>query len=224
MTKSFKLIIESGPTAGTEFLLEKEDLTLGRDVNNDIMVNDPEVSRKHARLIKQGESYFFEDLGSTNGTFIAGERLSKPVLLAPNTKITIGERVQLRFVVEGFDASETMVARGELKRLLPPLCIVDSSCHATSGSACNASATTCLHAAAQPAYVPPVNRASAPVPPPTAPYPQAAPKKKSKALMVILIIIAIIVVFCVVPFVIIDLTDNWCNLFPGIFQMMGACL
>ncbi len=220
MTKSFKLIIESGPTAGTEFLLEKDDLTLGRDVNNDIMVNDPEVSRKHARLIKQGESYFFEDLGSTNGTFIAGERLSKPVLLVPNTRITIGERVQLRFVVEGFDASETIVAprRSEFPVQTPPMA------PAAPVTPPPAQPVYTPPVPPAPAYVPPVSRSTAPVPPPTVPYPAAAPKKKSKALLIILIIIAIIVVFCVIPFIIIDLTDNWCNLFPGIFQMMGACM
>jgi flagellar basal body-associated protein FliL len=50
-----------------------------------------------------------------------------------------------------------------------------------------------------------------------------APKKKSKTLMVILIILAVILVFCVIPFILVDVTNNWCNLFGSIFQMMGAC-
>lgn len=216
MAKSFKIIIESGPSAGTELLLEKDELSLGRDVNNDLVINDPEVSRKHARLIKEGDSYIFEDLGSTNGTFILGERLSKPTLLVPNSKITIGERVQLSYVVEGVDPSETVIAPRHVPQppVQPPAAYVPPT---------PPPAIPPVPAASVPPK-PPVQaaRPSAPVPPP----PMAgspAPKKKNKALMVILIILAVIVVFCVIPFVLIDLTNNWCNLFGGIFQLMGAC-
>lgn len=216
MAKSFKIIIESGPSAGTELMLEKDELSLGRDVNNDLVINDPEVSRKHARLIKEGDSYIFEDLGSTNGTFILGERLSKPTLLVPNSKITIGERVQLSYVVEGVDPSETVIAPRHVPQppVQPPAAYVPPT---------PPPAIPPVPAASVPPK-PPVQaaRPSAPVPPP----PMAgspAPKKKNKALMVILIILAVIVVFCVIPFVLIDLTNNWCNLFGGIFQLMGAC-
>lgn len=216
MAKSFKLIIESGPSAGTELLLEKDELSLGRDVNNDLVVNDPEVSRKHARLIKEGDSYIFEDLGSTNGTFILGERLSKPTFLVPNSKITIGERVQLSYVVEGLDPSETVIAPRHVAQppVQPPATYVPPTPPPAVPPV-------------PPASVPPkppvqVERPSAPVPPPPMGMPPA-PKKKSKALMVILIILAVIVVFCVIPFILIDVTNNWCNLFGNIFQLMGAC-
>jgi len=190
MAKSFKLIIESGPSAGTELLLEKDELSLGRDVNNDLVINDPEVSRKHARLIKEGDTYIFEDLGSTNGTFILGNRLSKPTLLVPNSKITIGERVQLSYVVEGGDPSETVVAPRHVPQppVQPPAASIPPI---------------------PPAAIPPVPPASVPPAPPI--------------LMVILIILAVILVFCVIPFILVDVTNNWCNLFGSIFQMMGAC-
>jgi hypothetical protein len=216
MAKSFKLIIESGPSAGTELLLEKDELSLGRDVNNDLVINDPEVSRKHARLIKEGDTYIFEDLGSTNGTFILGNRLSKPTLLVPNSKITIGERVQLSYVVEGADPSETVVAPRHVPQppVQPPVAFMPPIPPATIPP---------VPAASVPP-APPIQaaRSSAPVPPPPMGAP-TAPKKKSKTLMVILIILAVILVFCVIPFILVDVTNNWCNLFGSIFQMMGAC-
>lgn len=216
MAKSFKLIIESGPSAGTELLLEKDELSLGRDVNNDLVINDPEVSRKHARLIKEGDTYIFEDLGSTNGTFILGNRLSKPTLLVPNSKITIGERVQLSYVVEGGDPSETVVAPRHVPQ--PPV---------QSPAASIPPIPPAAIPPVPPASVPPAPpiqaaRSSAPVPPPPMGMP-TSPKKKSKTLMVILIILAVILVFCVIPFILVDVTNNWCNLFGSIFQMMGAC-
>ncbi|MEA5078889.1 MAG: FHA domain-containing protein [Anaerolineaceae bacterium] len=217
MAKSFKLIIESGPSAGTELLLEKEDLTLGRDVNNDLVINDPEVSRKHARLLKEGDSYVYEDLGSTNGTFILGERLSRPTLLVPNSKITIGERVQLSFVVEGADPSETVVAARHVQQppVQPPAAYVPP----TPPAAVPAVSSTSIPPK------PPVQavQPSAPVPPPPGMAVPPMPKKKNKGLVILLIILAVIVVFCVIPFILIDVTNNWCNLFGSIFQLMGAC-
>jgi hypothetical protein len=222
MVKSYKLILESGPNAGTEFPLEKDELYLGRDVNNDIVVNDPEVSRRHARLVKKGEDYFFEDMGSTNGTFILGLRLSKPVSLQPDTKITIGERVQLSYIVESTDPSATVIAprRAEPVIQRPPVAPMPP-------------VQTPPAPPVQPSYIPPappVYQASSTPPPMAQPrsaapvYPGMPVKKKSKAGLILLVIVAILVVFCVLPFVIIELTDNWCNLFPWIFQPMGACM
>ena len=47
MAKSYKLIFKNGPTGDREFSLEKDVLFLGRDVNNDVVVDDSEVSRRH---------------------------------------------------------------------------------------------------------------------------------------------------------------------------------
>jgi len=222
MVKSYKLILESGLNAGTEYPLEKDELYLGRDVNNDIVVNDPEVSRRHARLVKQGEDFYFEDMGSTNGTFISGQRLANPVLLQPGTKITIGERVELSYVVVSTDPSATVIAPRRVEPAVqrPPV-------------APPPPVQSTPVPPPQPVNIPPAPPAyQAPAVPPRvvppqsipAAYPGAPVKKKSKALMIILILLAILVVFCVVPFIIIDLTDNWCNLFPGIFQSLGACM
>lgn len=89
----FQLTMRSGPVPGKTFLLEKEETSLGRDLTNDIPVNDAEVSRRHARLFIRDDNVFVEDLGSTNGTFLNGERIASPQQLRKGDEITFGESV-----------------------------------------------------------------------------------------------------------------------------------
>ena len=105
----FQLVMQTGPNPGRVYELQKEEMTIGRDVNNDVVINDAEVSRKHARLILHSGGYVLEDLGSTNGTFVSGERLVGPHTLRPGEMITLGENVSLAFE-SAFDADATMVA------------------------------------------------------------------------------------------------------------------
>jgi pSer/pThr/pTyr-binding forkhead associated (FHA) protein len=75
-SSSFRLIVRRGPQPNQIYDLNKGIITLGRDITNDIVINDPEVSRHHCRLTQGGGGYTIEDLGSTNGTFINGQRLT----------------------------------------------------------------------------------------------------------------------------------------------------
>ena len=95
MVARFQITIRTGPNPGTAFLLEKPELILGRDLTADIVINDAEVSRKHARLVAQQDGYLLEDLGSTNGTVVNGQRISAPYLLVGGEVITIGEQISL---------------------------------------------------------------------------------------------------------------------------------
>lgn len=97
MLPTYRLVIKAGPNVGKSFTLEKSELFIGRDLGNDVVINDPEVSRRHARLVQQGDSYLLEDLGSTNGCFIRGQRLSGPYLLVPGDVLTFGERITLLY-------------------------------------------------------------------------------------------------------------------------------
>ncbi len=95
MAASLRLVLNSGPTPGKAYPLEKPEIFIGRDLANDIVINDPEVSRRHARISSQGNQYIIEDLGSTNGTSVNGQRLTGPYMLRPGEQITFGERVNL---------------------------------------------------------------------------------------------------------------------------------
>ncbi len=54
---------------------EREVINIGRSSDNDLVINNIKVSRKHAKLEKTGNEWFIEDLGSSNGTFLNGEKV-----------------------------------------------------------------------------------------------------------------------------------------------------
>lgn len=105
----YQLVMRSGPNAGKIYPLEQAELTIGRDTTNAIAINDAEVSRRHAKLTLRGTEYVIEDLGSTNGTFISGQRLSGPYTLRPGDLISLGENIVLMFEAVS-DPNATMIA------------------------------------------------------------------------------------------------------------------
>lgn len=65
-------------------------LTIGRGRDNDLMVTDAGASRRHAQLRRLGEQVEVVDLGSSNGTFVGGRRISAPTLVPPGVAIQLG--------------------------------------------------------------------------------------------------------------------------------------
>ncbi len=94
---SFRLIVRRGPQPNQVHELVKDVITMGRDITNDVVINDPEVSRHHCRLTRTSAGYTLEDLGSTNGTFVNGQRLSGARPLANGDMIGLGETVMMAF-------------------------------------------------------------------------------------------------------------------------------
>ena len=91
----YQLTVRSGPNPGKSYILDKEELKIGRSTLADIMIEDMEVSREHARLVAQAGGFVIEDLGSTNGTFVDGQRLIGPHLLRNGETIGSGENIRL---------------------------------------------------------------------------------------------------------------------------------
>ncbi len=72
---------------------------IGRDPEAAVVINAPDVSRHHARLIVTGGAVSLEDLGSKNGTFVAGGAVTRPVIVTAEDEISIGRtRIRLREV------------------------------------------------------------------------------------------------------------------------------
>ncbi len=94
---SFRLIVRRGPQPNQSYELNKDIVTLGRDITNDIVINDPEVSRHHLRLTRGAGGFTIEDLGSTNGTFVNGQRLTGARPLRPGDMVGLGETVTLAY-------------------------------------------------------------------------------------------------------------------------------
>lgn len=104
------LVIERGDSPGTEFRLVNDESTIGRwdadngvfpDVDLDAHDSDAKVSRRHARIVRNNGSYFIEDLGSTNGTYVnRGRRLlpGNAQLLNDGDEVIVGKTF-LRFQI-----------------------------------------------------------------------------------------------------------------------------
>jgi pSer/pThr/pTyr-binding forkhead associated (FHA) protein len=86
-----KLVMRTGAQAGMEFPVDRPLVRIGRGSGNDIPLQDTQASRQHAEISQQGEQFFIRDLGSTNGTFVNGERLTAPRLLQPGDQVRVGE-------------------------------------------------------------------------------------------------------------------------------------
>jgi predicted component of type VI protein secretion system len=114
----YQFVMRSGPTPGVTFSLEGDQITIGRDSSNGVAINDAEVSRRHARLNFQGGKYVLEDLGSTNGTFVNGQRLAGPVVLKPGDVVSLGEQIVLMYEAINVDPGATIAA--SRKSVHPP--------------------------------------------------------------------------------------------------------
>lgn len=92
---SFRLVVRRGPQPNESFEIGEDTTTLGRGINNDIVINDREISRSHMRLLRSGDGLTLEDLGSTNGTFVNGKRIAGVTPLQVGDMIGLGDTVVL---------------------------------------------------------------------------------------------------------------------------------
>jgi len=201
----YQATMRSGPFPGKTFPIEKEEAVLGRDLANEIVISDPEVSRRHARFFIRDESVFVEDLGSTNGTFLNGERIASPQQLRMGDVITFGESVVMVFEKFTQEPGETEAA--------PPVETVPEPVYPPPPPQPHFEPET---------YQPPADtgyyRRTGPVQPtpdeeePSVPImPERARKAKRDGLptWMIILIIAIVVVVCVIAVTLYFMPASW---------------
>lgn len=86
-----RIVAIQGPYAGQIFELNADLMTLGREAVHPIaLVNDMGVSRNHAQIVRRGDQVLIEDLGSTNGTYVNGVRISAPTPIKPGDTLQLG--------------------------------------------------------------------------------------------------------------------------------------
>ncbi|HEX6652411.1 MAG TPA: FHA domain-containing serine/threonine-protein kinase [Thermoleophilaceae bacterium] len=85
-----RLRVTAGNAEGSEIQV-REEFVIGRQAPEEGQLGqDAEISRHHARIARSNGTFIIEDLGSTNGTFVNGRRISKPELLSPGDRIQVG--------------------------------------------------------------------------------------------------------------------------------------
>jgi hypothetical protein len=207
MMAQYQLVLRVGPSPGKVFPLMKNEVTIGRDINNEIVINDAEVSRKHCRLVMSEDTFAIEDLGSTNGTWVNERRISGQHVLRNGETIRLGDNITLIYEMVGFDADATIASSGagaaQPQRQAPPP---------------QAPPPQQQYQQQQPPqqqYQAPPPHFGGQVPPPAA----VPKKKKGRGLLIALGVLAVISI-CVVAFLVyVDMNCLWCeitwNLLPG---------
>jgi pSer/pThr/pTyr-binding forkhead associated (FHA) protein len=76
-----------------QFPVDRPSVRIGRGSGNEIVLQDTQISRQHAEISQQGDQYFIRDLGSTNGTFVNGQRVTQLRPLHPGDQVQVGDTV-----------------------------------------------------------------------------------------------------------------------------------
>ncbi len=84
-----RLVVVSGPLTGREFIVSNEAITLGSGKNNDLVIDDVTVSRRHCEIELTSDGYAIRDVGSTNGTYVQGVRIQS-AFLGTGTEFQLG--------------------------------------------------------------------------------------------------------------------------------------
>lgn len=96
-----RFVVREGPQAGRAFELQQAVIGIGRSKSSDIRIDEPLISRHHARLTRVGGDYVLEDLNSTNGTFVNGRRISVPTPIQPGDVVRLGDNVVMDVQASG---------------------------------------------------------------------------------------------------------------------------
>lgn len=103
-SESAMLILQRGGEAGLMCALAHRTVTIGRSPDCDIVLDDRQVSRLHARVVWRADHYELEDMGSKNGTHLNGRDVFSPQPLRDGDEIQIALRYKLAFVDAGATA------------------------------------------------------------------------------------------------------------------------
>jgi pSer/pThr/pTyr-binding forkhead associated (FHA) protein len=121
-TRSPRLVIHS-PARTWELSLEDlEEVSIGRSTSSKVQIDHPKVSRRHAQIIRRGDTFIVRDLGSANGTQVGGRQVEEQALENGDTIEIGGTRIVYKTPVT--EASLTMVGGGALPSIRHPVVFV----------------------------------------------------------------------------------------------------
>jgi len=111
MDRNPHLKVIEGALAGESYEVTTEGVMVGRGEDCAVRLPDPGVSREHARVFLHNAGVWVQDMGSRNGVFVKGSRISRPKSLSPGTEFTVGDH---RFTI-ALDAEQ------ETEKTAPPV-------------------------------------------------------------------------------------------------------
>jgi len=125
-----KVLLKFKEAVVKEIPLDQDVMTIGRKEENDIVIDNQSVSGRHAKILKEGDSVFVEDVNSLNGTYVNGQKIFKSelfngdvILIGVHTMEVISDKTRdtdtKSFAVRGRSMDETMViAPGDQKKII----------------------------------------------------------------------------------------------------------
>jgi hypothetical protein len=97
--KRLSLAVIDGPDSGLVFRIEKPRITIGRS-GADLTIDDSEASRQHASIEIRDTLYLLQDLGSTNGTLVNGEKIHEPTEISSHSEFQVGATTMMLIVTD----------------------------------------------------------------------------------------------------------------------------
>jgi pSer/pThr/pTyr-binding forkhead associated (FHA) protein len=218
-----RLVHSYGTPEEREFPLVAPTATIGRETINEIVFDDPEISRRHTRVTQLAGRFIIEDLGSTNGTFLNGRRINTPAPLANGDVIDLGGSVRLTYLGPPGAAAATVVEPSP-EQLGAPATVVSSSAPEQGSTGVP---TDAPYGAAQqppqtvPDYPPAPQPQIAPAP---VPEPEAAKREWGRYIIGCGCLVVLAVLACGVTVVLVDYLAPdalYCGPFQTIFEGLG---
>jgi pSer/pThr/pTyr-binding forkhead associated (FHA) protein len=208
MTEHVKLIVKAGDEINKSFDLNKDKNFIGRDPKSDIVLDDIEISRNHVSIIRKGETFQIEDQNSTNGTFLNGRRLKKQSLIKNGDLISLGENYVLEFIYEKIDEIHESSRSGKPDQ--------------SEEIRIEEEAST-VEKPVKERFLKKKSKVKKQKKEPV--KKKTSDQKKPTWVIILFIALAFLVVFCVIPLIVIEASNQWCNLFAGFFNSMspGVC-
>ena len=87
------LVVTKGPLEGARFPVPTDGLSIGRDPDCNVILDDANVSKYHARLVFHNAAIWVQDVGSRNGVFLNEKRVVRHKQLSPGDELVIGEHI-----------------------------------------------------------------------------------------------------------------------------------
>ena len=217
MTETVKLIVKAGGEISKSFDLIKEKSVVGRDPNNDIVIEDIEVSKIHLSITRKENTFQIEDQNSTNGTFLNGKKIRKPATIKNGDLISLGNNIVLEFVYEKFDEIP------ESPEIPKPSQLDESDqVVATKVEKKITDVEKPLNERVDNVEPERINEKDQKK---EASNQEAEDQRKPTWVIILIAALVFFVIFCVIPLIVIEVTNQWCNLFAGFFNSMspGIC-